>query len=228
MHRCLSVACLSLLTLLGIPTLASAVGQVSGELKQWHAVSVTFDGPPSSETATPNPFTDYRLDVTFTGPSGQTYKVPGYYAADGNAGETGSTSGNRWRVRFCPDAAGPWQYQAAFVQGAKIAAQPTGGTSAGFFDGETGSFVVASTDKPADGVDLRGKGKLEYADDHYLRFRNGNSFIKSGSNIPETFLEYDDFDGTPPNLDYSTHVADWRTARAAVLADLSAASAPGR
>ena len=29
--------------------------------------------------------------------------------------------------------------------------------------------------------------------------------------IPETFLEYNDFDGTPLNLDYSTHVADWRT-----------------
>jgi hypothetical protein len=189
----------------------SFAAQVSGELKQWHAVSVTFDGPQSGETATPNPFTDYRLDVTFTGPSEQTYKVPGYFAADGNAGETGAISGNKWRVKFCPDAPGTWQYRASFVQGAKIAAQPTGGTSAGFFDGATGSFVVAATDKPATGVDLRGKGKLEYVNDHYLRFRNGSSFIKSGSNIPETFLEYNDFDGTPPNLDYANHVVDWRT-----------------
>jgi len=178
---------------------------------QWHAVSVTFDGPQSSETATPNPFTDFRLDVTFTGPSGQIYKVPGYFAADGNAGESGSSVGNKWRVKFCPDAAGSWQYRASFVQGTKIAAQPTGGTSAGTFDGEIGNFVVAATDKPASGIDLRGKGKLEYVNDHYLRFRNGSSFIKSGSNIPETFLEYNDFDGTPPNLDYSTHVADWRS-----------------
>ncbi len=200
-----------LLTLMGVPTLASAAGQVSGELKQWHAVSVTFDGPQSSETATPNPFTDYRLDVTFTGPSGQTYKVPGYYATDGNAGESASTAGNKWRVKFCPDAAGSWQYQATFVQGTKIAAQPTGGTTAGFCDGATGSFIVAATDKPANGIDLRGKGKLEYVNDHYLRFRNGNYFIKSGSNIPETFLEYNDFDGTPLNLDYSTHVVDWRS-----------------
>jgi len=186
-------------------------GQVSGELKQWHAVSVTFDGPQSSETASPNPFTDYRLDVTFTGPSGQTYKVPGYYAADGNAGETGATSGNKWRVKFHPDAVGTWQYRAAFVSGSKIAAQPTGGTSAGYFDGTTGSFSVAPTDKPPNGVDLRGKGKLVYVDDHYLRFASGAYFIKSGSNIPETFLEYNDFDGTPQNLDYSNHVADWRT-----------------
>ena len=196
-----------IVVLSALPGLAKAA-VVSGELKQWHAVSVTFDGPASSETATPNPFTEFRLDVTFTGPSSQTYKVPGYYAADGDAGNTGATSGNKWRVKFCPDAPGTWHYTASFVTGPKIAAQPTGGTSAGFFDGQTGSFAVAATDKT--GVDFRGKGKLEYVGAHYLRFRNGASFIKSGSNIPETFLEYDDFDGTPPNLDYSTHVADWR------------------
>jgi hypothetical protein len=203
---------LTILALALLPIVSDAFAQVSGELKQWHAVTVTFDGPASSETATPNPFTDYRLDVTFTGPSGQTYAVPGYYAADGNAGETGATSGSKWRVKFCPDAAGSWSYLASFVQGTKIAAQPTGGTSAGFFDGATGSFVVAPTDKSPDGVDLRGKGKLEYVDDHYLRFRSGRPFLKSGSNIPETFLEYNDFDGArQPNLDFATHVADWHT-----------------
>src|SRR5260221_5971332 len=102
MNRSLPASGLALLALVGIPTVASAAGQVSGELKQWHAVAVTFDGPQSSETASPNPFTDYRLDVTFTGPSGQTYKDPGYYAADGNAGESGSTSGNKWRGKFWP------------------------------------------------------------------------------------------------------------------------------
>jgi len=193
-----------------VPTLDLPAGQVSGELKQWHAISVTFDGPQSSETGTPNPFTDYRLDVDFTGPSGQSYRVPGYYAADGNAGETGASSGNQWRAKFCPDAAGAWSYRASFVQGPKIAAELSGGTSAGFFDQATGSFTVAPTDEPASGLDLRGKGKLEFVNDHYLRFRNGARFIKSGSNIPETFLEYNDFDGTPPNLDFATHVADWR------------------
>ena len=183
--------------------------QISGELKQWHAVTLAFDGPQSSETATPNPFTDYRLDVTFTGPAGQIYKVPGYFAADGNAGNSGAASGNKWMVKFCPDAADSWSYLASFVKGTGVAAQLTGGTSAGYFDAEAGSFVAAVTDKAAGGIDLRGKGKLEYVNQHYLRFRNGDSFIKSGSNIPETFLEYNDFDGTPQNLDYSNHVADW-------------------
>ena len=190
---------------------ASQATLISGELKQWHAVTLTFDGPSSSETATPNPFTDYRLDVTFTGPSGQTYKVPGYFAADGNAGNSGASSGTKWMVKFCPDAAGSWSYLASFVSGAGIAAQLTGGTSAGYFDADAGNFTVAVTDKPASGIDLRGKGKLEYVNRHFLRFRNGEYFIKAGSNIPETFLEYNDFDGTPTNLDYSTHVADWKT-----------------
>ncbi len=188
----------------------AAGADISGDFRRWHTMTVTFQGPPSSETATPNPFTDYRLDVTFTGPYGQTYVVPGYYAADGNAGETGATAGDRWRVKFCPDSVGTWSYVASFVQGEKIAAEPAGGTSAGWFDGDAGTFDITEQFETLNGVDLRGKGKVEYVGGHYLRFRDGSPFIKSGSNIPETFLEYDDFDGTPPNLDYSTHVAEWR------------------
>ena len=187
-------------------------GTVGGELKCWHKVTVTFDGPSTSETATPSPFTQYRLDVIFSGPGGQTYKVPGYYAADGNAGETSATSGTKWRVNFCPDAAGTWTYAASFVQGANIAAALAGGASAGYFDGATGSFVVAASDKPAGGVDFRGKGKLVYVNQHYLQFSGtGGYFLKAGINSPETFLEFNDFDGTSPNLDYAAHVADWNT-----------------
>ena len=57
-----------------------AAPSVSGELKQWHKVTLTLDGPQAKETDTePNPFTDYRMDVTFTHESGTpSYKVPGY------------------------------------------------------------------------------------------------------------------------------------------------------
>ena len=58
--------------------------QITGELRQWHDVVLTFDGPQTSESATPNPFLHYRLDVTFT-KGARKYVVPGYYAADGNA-----------------------------------------------------------------------------------------------------------------------------------------------
>ena len=42
-----------------------ATARVQGELKQWHRVTLTFDGPATSEDATPNPFRNYRLNVTF-------------------------------------------------------------------------------------------------------------------------------------------------------------------
>jgi len=56
-------------------------------LKQWHKVTLTLDGPAAKETDTaPNPFTDYDFTVTFTHASGApSYRVPGYFAADGNA-----------------------------------------------------------------------------------------------------------------------------------------------
>ena len=83
--------------LLCLPPMASA-DQVQGTLKQWHRITLAFDGPNCSESATPNPFTDFRLDVTLTGPSGRALTVPGYYAADGRAGQTGAeaTSGDEW------------------------------------------------------------------------------------------------------------------------------------
>ena len=42
---------------------SNAEVEISGKLAKWHKVSLTFDGPETSERATPNPFTDYRLDV---------------------------------------------------------------------------------------------------------------------------------------------------------------------
>lgn len=185
-----------------------ANGTVSGELMQWHKVMLTFDGPGTSETATPNPFRDYRMDVTFTGPSSQSYVVPGYYAADGNSGETSLGSGNRWRVAFAPDEAGTWNYSVSFVTGTDIAADLSGGASAGFFDGATGTFSVAASDKS--GADLRAKGKLEYVGDHYLQFRNGEYFIKGGANSPEVLLEYSGFDNTDSTRTYSAHTINWQ------------------
>ena len=96
-------------------------GTVEGQLKVWHKVTVTFDGPETSEQATPNPFMDYRLIVTFTGPSDQLYVVPGYYAADGDAANTSADAGNKWRVHFAPDQTGTWEYQVSFRKGENIA-----------------------------------------------------------------------------------------------------------
>ncbi|MHC4252754.1 MAG: DUF5060 domain-containing protein, partial [Planctomycetota bacterium] len=104
-----AAAVMTVLAVAGLPAAALARGTVSGELRRWHAVTVTFDGPASAEDATPNPFVDYRLVVTFEhAATGRTYAVPGFYAADGNAGESGAERGSKWRARFAPDETGAW------------------------------------------------------------------------------------------------------------------------
>lgn len=40
---------------------------ISGEVKQWHKVTLTLEGPFAKEADTqPNPFTDFAFAVTFT------------------------------------------------------------------------------------------------------------------------------------------------------------------
>lgn len=192
-------------------TVAPAAGpaQISGDLHPWHTVQILFDGPPTSELAIPNPFFDYRLDVLFTGPGGQQYRVPGFYAADGNAFESSASSGRKWCVRFAPDQTGEWQFAASFVQGENIAAEQEGGKSAGYIDGETGRFDILPSETVA-ASDFRAKGKLEYVGGHYLQFAETKEyFLKGGTNSPEVFLEYEGFDNTPTERNYPLHVGHW-------------------
>ena len=173
--------------------------QVSGAMKKWHRVTLTVGGPETSETATPNPFLDYRLDVTFTHPASETsYVVPGFYGADGQAAITSSDRGNKWLVHFTPCAEGEWDYSVSFRTGSEIAAQiePGGGTSAGAADGTKGSFSIAATDATA--PDLRAKGRLQYVGEHCLKFaETGEWFLKCGADAPENLLAYAEFDNTP-------------------------------
>ncbi|MDX2246298.1 MAG: DUF5060 domain-containing protein [Bacteroidia bacterium] len=170
---------------------------ITGQLKQWHKITLTFDGPSASETGTPNPFTDYRLNITFSIGS-RSYTVPGYFAADGNAAETGATAGDKWRVHFSPDSVGTWNYTVSFRTGSYVAVDPdplAGSAVPGTIDGFTGNFTVGPTDKS--GNDLRGKGRLRYAGGHYLQFAgNGEYFIKAGTDAPENLLGYYEFDNT--------------------------------
>ena len=173
----------------------SLTGTLNGLLKKWHKVTLGFEGPDTNETADPNPFTDYRLDVTLSHEtSGKSYLVPGYYGADGNAANTGSTSGSAWFAHFAPDEEGEWMFIANFTMGSNVA-QNGGGTSAGFFDGEMGFFNVSATN--ATGRDLRGKGYLQYVGERYPVFaETGERFIVLGPDSPENLLAYEDFDNT--------------------------------
>ena len=92
--------------------------EISGELKKWHKITLTFDGPETSEMEKLNPFMNYRFDVFFTHKeSEKTLKVPGYFAADGNAGETSASLGNKWRVHLAPEETGTWNYKVDFRVG---------------------------------------------------------------------------------------------------------------
>lgn len=192
---------------------------ISGELKKWHKITLTFDGPKTAEDHTYNPFLNYRLDVTFRQGS-KRYVVPGYYATDGNAGETSATTGNKWRVHFSPDETGQWDYEVSFRKGANVIASenPHVGISGGYMDGMMGKIAVTKSDKS--GIDLRSKGRLQFVNKTYLQFaETGEYFLKAGADAPENLLAYADFDGDfksdghKDNLikKWEPHVKDWNT-----------------
>ena len=123
---------------------------ISGELRQWHKVTLTLTGPQADELSNaPNPFMDYRMMVTFTHESGSpTYSVPGYFAGDGDAANSSATSGNKWRAHLAPDKTGRWTYRISFVSGKGVAlATAPAGQAVAPFDGRTGTFQIAATDK---------------------------------------------------------------------------------
>lgn len=195
---------------------AVAEPRVIGELRQWHKISVELAGPAARERDTaPNPFTDYRFDVTFTHRSGRpSYTVPGYFAADGNAANTSATSGNVWRAHFAPDRTGEWRYQIAFRRGPLVGVNG-GGQPLAPFDGQSGAFTIEASTRP--GPDFRARGRLEYVGGHHLRFAgSGEYFLKAGPDSPETMLAYADFDDTyapkptAPLKTWAPHVGDWR------------------
>lgn len=179
---------------------------LTGDAMQWHKLTLNFEGPTLSEQ--PETFLDHRLDVTFTHESGEVVKVPGFFAADGDAANTGATSGNLWQVNFNPPLTGDWTWEAEFRVGDDIAVSTAPGQSGGFFDGDSGSLSIDESDK--DGLDLRGKGVLEYDGGQYLSFAGtGETFLKSGVGSPENFLGYSGFDDTPDSHDYAPHIADF-------------------
>jgi len=201
--------------------------RITGELKQWHKITLTLDGPFAHELdPNPNPFTDYAMTVAFRHESGApAYTVPGYFAADGNAANTSAESGVKWRAHLAPDKTGRWTYTVSFRPGPGVAVGGGPGEALKPYDGQSGSFVVEPTDKT--GRDLRARGRLQYTGQRYLRFAGtGEYFLKAGPDAPETLLACADFDGTVAGRrrqarageatpteslhHYQPHVADWR------------------
>ncbi len=180
------------------------------KVKIWHTLIIDFEGPQTSEQAEYNPFTNYRLNVSFRHEDTE-YIVPGYYAADGNAAETSAISGNVWRVKFTPDAVGKWTYKVSFRKGENIAISLDSKEGKSYsFDGEKGSFMVEENDEITG--DFRTQGLLKYVGKYYLQFQGSKKyFIKGGTDSPENLLAYHDFDNTLQNdIHFYAHEKDWQ------------------
>ena len=178
---------------------------------RWSTFELELQGPLADEANdNPNPFLDYRLNVTFASPSGRIFEVPGFFDGDGK----GSGVGKVWKVRFTPDEDGPWTYEVSFRQGTDLAVNPwplAGSPLAP--DGQAGKFRVQPPEPDAEG--FFATGMLEYVDQHYLRFQSGKYFLKTGTNSPENLLGYAGFDNVQDMggygiiHKYADHVADW-------------------
>ena len=97
---------------------------INGELKLWHKIELTLNGPSLSEEA--STFTDYRMDVTFTHTaSGETFVVPGFFAADGDAANSSAVSGNKWKAYLRPNKIGEWSYTIDFYNNPNVAISNT-------------------------------------------------------------------------------------------------------
>ena len=182
---------------------------ITGVRKKWHPVTLSFQGPEMSEAGEPNPFTESRLNVAFSN-TGRTIVVPGYYAADGNALESGRQAGPVWRVHFTPDEEGVWQYRVSFRTGPNVAinSEEDAGQAAAF-DGLSGSIDIGPADPHAPG--FLAKGVLRHVGQRYPQFaETGEFFLKGGADSPENFLAFADFDQTPPTHRYEPHAGDWR------------------
>ena len=199
--------------------------ELSGTQKQYQPVTITFDGPQTSENDTNNPFLEYRLIVTFT-TRGQHYTVPGYYAADGKAGQSSAHTGNKWRVHFTPPTPGNWYFEASFRQGNQIAIKeaPEAGKPVSF-NGTKGRFTVEAFDSLAPGFYSKGLLLLDEAH-RYFKFKDKHTYwVKGGADSPENFLAYHEFDSTYRHFSearqgeadpkeslhqYEPHLKDWR------------------
>lgn len=186
---------------------------IGGTLLPWHPLTLSFNGPQLDEQGTPNPFRNYRMSVQFTHvTSGVMLNVPGYFAADGNAAESGASKGRLWRAHLAPPYPGLWTYRASFRTGTNIATSldPNAGTPLAF-DQESGLFTIESSAAPAPG--FLEDGMLISTGETYLRHAGtAKPFLKFGANSPENFLAYQGFDQTPNGQHvYGPHVGDWKT-----------------
>ena len=168
-------------------------------------VTLSLDGPQLDERGALNPFSDVRLDWIISKGDDE-WTVPGYFAACGDAADSGCTGGNQWRAHFLPAERGEYTYKIRFRQGTDIAIRNPAGTPLSN-DGLTGAFSI--TKESADPI--KSRGILTYTGEQYYRYSGDNSvFFKFGPDAPENMLAYSEFDATPNFKDFRK---DWAAHR---------------
>ena len=193
---------------------------VSGVMEQWHRIAVTCGGYSASENDN-STFTDIRFNVAFTQGS-QTITVPGHFAADGNAADSGATGGDKWRAYFSAPSTGVWNYTVSFRTGNNIAVDTSSnpGSAVTGIHGLSGSFNVSTTGAASN--DMRSRGLLQHKNgERYLRFVGDNSiYIEGGMDSPENIFGYSEFDNTTKYSggsckgilhSFDAHTSDWNT-----------------
>ncbi len=196
----------------GTPAQFEKRWKITGERRVWHPLELWLRGPRASELdVQPNPFLDYRMQVLFRGPSGQTSIVQGFFDGDGEGGGEGQV----WKARFAADEPGPWTFRVRFRSGPLVAVDPDPLAGSPIRpEDASGQFDVLPRDPAAPGF-LKW-GRLEYVGGHYLKFRDGPHFIKGGADSPENLLGYLGFDDAQDagNLGilhrFEPHRQDWR------------------
>ena len=188
------------------------------------AMEINIEGPQVSELDTTNPFTDYLMQVELSHNSGQTLSLQGYFAADGNAANTGADTGNLWQAKFTAQRSGDWHYRAALYQGNDVVfadkstlakMTPIAETQANFVVGDlapNASFFAKN-------------GQISIHKGYFFFPHTQRYWIKAGSNSPENFLAYHEVDATyrasqqaregeakAPDFihEFAPHVKDWR------------------
>ncbi|MEM7381297.1 MAG: DUF5060 domain-containing protein [Bacteroidota bacterium] len=178
------------------------------EYLQYQPLTLDFEIEATEETAAANPFLDYRLQVEFKMGDGL-ISVPGFYAADGDAAETGANSGGVWRVIFSPDSPGDWGYTVSFRKGKNIAIDDDAYTGEPIapHHGKKGTIQVGAVASDAKGFSK--SGRLKYAGKRYFYTQDGNPLLKFGANSPENFLAYEDIDGSYSYDETKTFLKSW-------------------
>lgn len=187
---------------------------IKGDVPVFHHFTVDVAGPEASVSAGVNPFSDYLLEVDFVhAKTNESATVQGYFAADGDAGESGATEGSVWRCVFTPWVVGEWAWTVRFKAGKDVAVGKKGGKAVAP-DGKTGDFKVGTKPAGISKRDGRGKGRLRYVGKRYLRFEGSKEwFLSGGTDSPEGLLNYEEFSNTKNGRtrDWKRHVKDWKS-----------------